>query len=1127
MGDIFSKRRVFLSILALAGFAAFLTPGRTQDRHRPGGAEERGSAVLQAGPRSADPEIRRLGALLRRYRSIGDLESAARIFGQLFDVESAADPAAELKTAASGRSSRADGAIGNIKPVSPPEGSTPVFVSPEAEKNPTADVWTSRNGPWALVTAAEQWSGGGPRDVRIRKSSDRGETWTETLVLGDGRAWTRPSLRQVADGRMGLAFVKDWGGGDGDIHFALISADLAAEDEFPVALSRADQRNPSLASDFRAYSAPYVYVLYAENDGLSASVKFRVSPDLGASWSRAATIAAFAGPGADEVETALAFDPERGALHAAFTCPQGQTSGIAVAASMNFGATWSEPRFITPDDGSDSSPAIAASRGTVAVAYEHAGPGLAPDIGLARSTDSGRSWVLRGSLASSAAAETSPDIRAASGGLTPIFFASYVEERARVRLLSSEGAAPGSWTVAGTFPPRGGPAALGTAVVLPMPGPVGGGSAGVLWADTTADDDLYFSPSEGTLGQAEMTVDPANRDVPYTEGTTTFSVVKTGDETVEWTATVTTGASWLDIESGSPGSDSGTITAAYEENLSLLGRTGTIRVRATNDDTIPDINVTVTQAAAPSGTLSVTPDEGLVSTGPAGGPFAPPSQAYVLRNVGATAISWRAARVEAWTSLSPTTGNLAPGATRTVTVTINSGANSLPPGPYSDTVSFMNQTNGNGNTTRPVSLTITEAADSLTVSPSSGFASSGPAGGPFAPASQDYTLSNTGPNPIDWTATSAVTWAALSLTAGRLDAGETATVTVSIGAEAETLPIGDYDDIVMFTNMTNGGGDTSRAVSLTVTPPPGALTVTPSTGLSASGPLGGPFTPPSLTYTLENTGGSTLDWTATRTQDWTTLSDTGGALGPGETAAVTVSINAAADGLPAGDYGDLITFANASGGAGGTTRPVLLAVSPGPALIVVPTNRNVPFSGGTTSFEVSNTGGGTMPWTAEVIAGSAWLSIQSGASGTDGGTVVAAFAPNPTGSPRAGIIRVTAVGASGSPRNVTVTQAGSTFGLSLSGERLVERAWIIKREYGRLSVTVSNPGSIDVDVYVIYRRAGGQAEQIVQQITGSAVTASPWTANDAFLTPGTSYTYRVLAIAAGGAVLGSSNEITI
>jgi hypothetical protein len=41
-----------------------------------------------------------------------------------------------------------------------------------------------------------------------------------------------------------------------------------------------------------------------------------------------------------------------------------------------------------------------------------------------------------------------------------------------------------------------------------------------------------------------------------------------------------------------------------------------------------------------------------------------------------------------------------------VTVSINSNANGLNPGNYSDTVTFTNTTNGNGNTTRPVALAI-------------------------------------------------------------------------------------------------------------------------------------------------------------------------------------------------------------------------------------------------------------------------------------------------------------------------------------------------------------------------------------------------------------------------------------
>jgi len=52
-------------------------------------------------------------------------------------------------------------------------------------------------------------------------------------------------------------------------------------------------------------------------------------------------------------------------------------------------------------------------------------------------------------------------------------------------------------------------------------------------------------------------------------------------------------------------------------------------------------------------------------------------------------------------------GALAPAATAQVTVSINSAAGALAAGSYSDTISFVNATNGSGNTSRAVSLTVT------------------------------------------------------------------------------------------------------------------------------------------------------------------------------------------------------------------------------------------------------------------------------------------------------------------------------------------------------------------------------------------------------------------------------------
>ena len=123
---------------------------------------------------------------------------------------------------------------------------------------------------------------------------------------------------------------------------------------------------------------------------------------------------------------------------------------------------------------------------------------------------------------------------------------------------------------------------------------------------------------------------------------------------------------------------------------------------------------------------------------------------------------------------------------------------------------------------------------------------------------------------------------------------------------------------------------------------PGYLTVTPADDFSSSGVLGGPFSPTSKTYILANTGTGSINWTASKTGNWLTLSDTSGKLERGTSTAMTVSINNNANFLPVGTYTDMITFLNTTNGSGSTTRTVTLLIetpdSPPAVTITSPTN---------------------------------------------------------------------------------------------------------------------------------------------------------------------------------------------
>ncbi|OYW31197.1 MAG: hypothetical protein B7Z47_01765, partial [Chthoniobacter sp. 12-60-6] len=107
--------------------------------------------------------------------------------------------------------------------------------------------------------------------------------------------------------------------------------------------------------------------------------------------------------------------------------------------------------------------------------------------------------------------------------------------------------------------------------------------------------------------------------------------------------------------------------------------------------------------------------------------------------------------------------------------------------------------------------------DYLNVTPLTGLAAAGTVGGPFTPASQTFTLTNTGASPLNWTASKTQPWTALSAASGTLAAGGNTTVVVSFNSNANGLPPGSYTDNVSFTNLASGAV-ISRSASLTVDP---------------------------------------------------------------------------------------------------------------------------------------------------------------------------------------------------------------------------------------------------------------------------------------------------------------------
>jgi subtilase family serine protease len=96
-------------------------------------------------------------------------------------------------------------------------------------------------------------------------------------------------------------------------------------------------------------------------------------------------------------------------------------------------------------------------------------------------------------------------------------------------------------------------------------------------------------------------------------------------------------------------------------------------------------------------------------------------------------------------------------------------------------------------------------SETLVITPPLGFTSIGAGGGPFAVASQTYTLANIGSTPLNWSLVNTSIWLNVSSTSGTLSpGGATATVTVSLNSMASNFLIGNYSDNVSIIDQTDG-----------------------------------------------------------------------------------------------------------------------------------------------------------------------------------------------------------------------------------------------------------------------------------------------------------------------------------
>ncbi len=107
---------------------------------------------------------------------------------------------------------------------------------------------------------------------------------------------------------------------------------------------------------------------------------------------------------------------------------------------------------------------------------------------------------------------------------------------------------------------------------------------------------------------------------------------------------------------------------------------------------------------------------------------------------------------------------------------------------------------------------------------------------------------------------------------------------------------------------------------------------------------------------------------------------------------------------------------------------------------------------------------------------------------------------------------------------VTFVQAGVPPTINLSAARKTEQAWIIKKDYGEISISITEHPTDPMAVarYILYRVDADSMTQLAEYTApGSHVYI------DKYLDTGKSYSYQVVAVDASGTVLVESETVTI
>jgi len=239
-----------------------------------------------------------------------------------------------------------------------------------------------------------------------------------------------------------------------------------------------------------------------------------------------------------------------------------------------------------------------------------------------------------------------------------------------------------------------------------------------------------------------------------------------------------------------------------------------------------------------------------------------------------------------------------------------------------------------------------------------------------------------------------------------------------------------------------------------------APSMTVSTSAMTFSANSGGANPAAQTATITNSGSGFLSYIATSNQSWLTVSPASGS------APATISVQAATGALAQGAYSGVVTLT----AGGGVTKTIAVTFNVGapPPSIMTLSGSSLSFTGtaggsnpAAQSVTVSNTGAGTMNWTAS--SNQSWLTVSPASGSNTGVLAIGANLSGLAAGNYAGTITATSAGATGSPKTISVSlavAAPAPASLTVSSTSLAFAGTVNSSNPSSQSVSVSNAGAV-------------------------------------------------------------------